>query len=439
MYYSQERKRHWENSDDNDEDDDSDPSGFVVDRMPTVPNTLPPRRPMVLVLLLSLSLFLHGLFLGSSIPNDDCWTRTVVVRGIPKEETTPYYDDPTTHSKRVPDTTTTTQRSYYYTCPSSSSTDTEQQLPQIHYADNMDVYLDPIRNISHHFETFVQHYRDYEFDDWGVTYRDFAHGRTAWKSTMYTPYLQSGNVIYESASGIGMNLLVTLEILQQHNITNISYFGNEYLQPSVALANRFLPRIAPQPQPPICHCDSTNLSHIPNNTFDLVFTGYISTLRDPLGWYSDIVTLLQSKHNKHNTNNVSSTVPPPHPTPHEIEQALDARYMTLCKSTDWKSRTLLQVAQERQNNYHAQWILEMIRIVKDGQPIIVESITGWECQQNPNVFGLLPSWWSTAIGQYEWPVDPTSLTVQNDTVIPNRYHVFLKKKRTKKKPASNRH
>jgi SAM-dependent methyltransferase len=101
-----------------------------------------------------------------------------------------------------------------------------------------------------------------------------------WKSTRFAPHLESGDWIYESACGIGMNLYMTLEILNEvKGIESLKVFGNEYISLSVEVASA----VFDSENPPfkaqkgtICRGDSANLDFVSSNTFDLVYTGYIT-------------------------------------------------------------------------------------------------------------------------------------------------------------------
>jgi len=100
-----------------------------------------------------------------------------------------------------------------------------------------------------------------------------------WKSTRFPKNLKDGDTIYESACGIGLNLIMTLEILQEvKGVNNLIVYGNEYIESSANTSNKLLEALLPQlnaTKGSICPADSTDLGFIPSNSFDLVFTGYI--------------------------------------------------------------------------------------------------------------------------------------------------------------------
>ena len=207
-------------------------------------------------------------------------------------------------------------------------------------------------------KSFMETFRQVEFDNWGHTYDEVKHGMYSWKS-QYFKDLKSNDIIYESASGIGMNLYMTLEIMQQvSGITNITIYGNDYVARSVQIAqdiygnsgksNHMLPssfgRLGS-----ICEADSTQLDFIPSNTFDLVYTGYISPLFDPL----------QLNQSTTDENFV--------------------QYNAYCEQNQQNdkgdSATLAEQAQQVQNDWYGKWVGEMIRIAKPGAPVIVEQVS----------------------------------------------------------------
>jgi hypothetical protein len=95
------------------------------------------------------------------------------------------------------------------------------QCPEvIEEADNFDPsfekdYVNVTKQITDNMTEFLDTFRDADFDDWGRSYETVKQGMFHWKSTRYPAYLKDGDSIYESACGIGLNLFMTLEILQQ--------------------------------------------------------------------------------------------------------------------------------------------------------------------------------------------------------------------------------
>lgn len=272
------------------------------------------------------------------------------------------------------------------------------------FVTSFEEYSSPAQRGLQNFDAFVKNYQNETFDAWKRTYQQVKDGMHHWKKTRFVPNIKSGDKLYESACGVGLNLIMTLEILQEAGIQDITIFGNEYMPESVQLGDQLwdalLPRVKGH-KGKICHGDSMNLSHLPDNYFDLVYTGYISDLYDPLQWKIN-------------------------------EDEDDRRYKELCKSdvtSDWRADKLLQITEERQTEWKSQWVKEMIRIAKPGAAIIVEQVRGPRyCKARDNVFGLTKDWWPTAAKQYGWDVDPNSFDYEDDVLFHQRYHVAMKKK-----------
>ena len=128
--------------------------------------------------------------------------------------------------------------------------------------------------------------------------------------------------------------------------------------------------------------------------------------------------------------------------------------------------TLREIAQRRQEDFYAAWVGEMIRVAKPGAPIVVEHVSQPKCDDREDwgrfddggfcnaqdtillcssVFlvvtkaltclslvasgGVSKSWWtSVAIERYNWPIDPTSIFMEDDHIYTfKRYHVFMRK------------
>lgn len=126
---------------------------------------------------------------------------------------------------------------------------------------------------------YMQTFRNSSFDLWGRTYDTIKKGMYHWKSTRFAPYLENGSTIYESACGIGMNLYMTLEIMNEvKGIESLIVYGNEYVDLSVQVANAVFDDSVPfkARKGTICPGDSAHLDFVPSNSFDLVYTGYIT-------------------------------------------------------------------------------------------------------------------------------------------------------------------
>jgi hypothetical protein len=140
-----------------------------------------------------------------------------------------------------------------------------------------DGYAKVSESITHNMTEYRHEFRDSLFDEWGLTYAEVKQNYYSWKSTQFAPYLNNYSSIYESACGIGLNLYLTLEILHEvKGIEGITVYGNEYVDASTLKANEVYDQIPPHraQKGTICTADSSDLSYVPANMFDLVFTGY---------------------------------------------------------------------------------------------------------------------------------------------------------------------
>jgi hypothetical protein len=140
-----------------------------------------------------------------------------------------------------------------------------------------DGYAKVSENITHNMTEYRHEFRVSQFDEWGLTYDEVKQNYYSWKSTQFAPYLNNYSTIYESACGIGLNLYLTLEILYEvKGIEGITVYGNEYVDASTLKANEVYDQIPPHgaQKGTICTADSSDLSYVPANMFDLVFTGY---------------------------------------------------------------------------------------------------------------------------------------------------------------------
>ena len=286
-----------------------------------------------------------------------------------------------------------------FTCPQ------EVGLAENYDAENFAThYEQETKKITNNLTHFLETFRTEAFDDWGRPYKDIKAGMYHWKSTKYPAEIEEGDSIFESACGIGLNLYMTLEILREvKNIDTLYVYGNEYLRVSADKANFVFDNAAPNKakKGTICTGDSTNLYFVPSNAFDLVYTGYISPILDPLHL------------------NLNST-----------DENYE-KYTELCRADDWESKKLVELAQEMQQNFYAKWVGEMVRIAKPGKAIIVEQISFPYCEDFLDWGGVNPDWWLPAMSKYGWDVDPISLSMEDDTIFRHRYHVFMRKNKQK--------
>mmetsp|Transcript_16542 Transcript_16542/g.31445 ORF Transcript_16542/g.31445 Transcript_16542/m.31445 type:complete len:363 (-) Transcript_16542:146-1234(-) len=248
---------------------------------------------------------------------------------------------------------------------------------------------------------YVTMYHNTTYDNWGKTYEEVKTAMESWKRKAIIPFISPGDHVYESASGMGLNLLMLTEMLQEErgNVP-ITIHGNDYLLSSTVRANAFLDRILPShiTKGNFCVGDSADLSHVPSNAFDLVYTGYIFPMLNPLGF-----------------------------------EEPGTRYWEIYHGKTWQDEMLRDMAQRRQEDFYAAWVGEMIRIAKPGKPIIVEQVTVPKGVEWSSWGGVTKSWWPIAIERYNWPIDPDSIMMENDFVFrssSDRYHVFMRKLNT---------
>jgi hypothetical protein len=116
------------------------------------------------------------------------------------------------------------------------------------------------------------------YDGWGKNYNQFKTDIYQWKCQHFST-LKSGETIFESGCGSGLNLLMTVETLKEcANIDHLQVYGIEYVKSSVEEANLVLDQLLPQVGnatlgSQICQGDASDLFFIPSNSFDLSYTG----------------------------------------------------------------------------------------------------------------------------------------------------------------------
>mmetsp|Transcript_10952 Transcript_10952/g.15670 ORF Transcript_10952/g.15670 Transcript_10952/m.15670 type:complete len:357 (-) Transcript_10952:50-1120(-) len=300
---------------------------------------------------------------------------------------------------------------HYYGPHSTSLVDTIQCPTHVKQAENFDqdsfneAYNEETKKLTSNVTKFLETFRTEGFDNWGHTYEDVKKGMHKWKATKFPPNIKSGETIFESACGIGLNLYMTLEILAESGITNLQVFGNEYLPLSANKANVVFEHAPPSKAKlgKICAADSTDLSFVPSDSFHLVYTGYISPLLDPIDF---------------NTGDVDENY---------------SKYEHLCEmKNDTVSQKVVELAQEKQNTFYGKWVAEMVRIAKPGAAIIIEQVSFPYCEEYWDWGGVNTEWWLPAIDMYGWDIDPNSIEMETDTIFKHRYHVFLRKNGAKR-------
>ena len=301
-----------------------------------------------------------------------------------------------------------------FDCPDRVMDDHDQNP---HSVEHQDADLE----ILQHTADYLQNFRALPFDFWSLTYEEYKAAMVPWKQRLMEHLLlpTTGNdiAIYESASGLGLNLLLTAEIwyetqaargtITTAGINNVKLYGNDYVAESVQLARTILQdetimssvsgdgsRIAQYGQ--VCRGDSTQLHDwVPPESFDLVYTGFITPLQDPLN-----LGLSQ----------------------YELEDI----YADICKSSQPDRQQQAQLLQQRQEDWFALWVQEMLRLAKPGAVVGVEMISYPQCDDLEEWGGVDKAFWHT--DRYGWDVDPASVVIRDANHMPGRrYHALMRK------------
>jgi hypothetical protein len=295
-----------------------------------------------------------------------------------------------------------------YECPTTVSeavNDAEESFEE--------EYTSVTRQITNNITEFKERFRTEEFDGWGRSYEEVKRKSYPFKSKYFPRHLENGSSIYESACGIGLNLLMTLEILEEYGITDLVVYGNEYVPESADKANWILSDIGTPGNAQlgkICPGDSSNLSFVPSNSMDLVYTGYITPVMDPLHL---------------GTNN------------HDYKEYTSLCQMVKFKGTqeeglmtggyDWMGIKLNDIVQLEQERWYGNWVAEMTRIAKPGSPILIEQVSPSYCTKRSDWGGVDREYWNRTATEntYGWNVDPSSIEIVDDLIFKQRYHVSM--------------
>lgn len=260
-------------------------------------------------------------------------------------------------------------------------------------------------------EHFLETFRDTSFDGWNHPFTQLKERKYDWKARHFAS-LTNGSRIFESACGLGLNLFMTLEIMHEMTgLRDITVYGNEYISENAAKANSMLQVLFKNQSVGnmvggICQADSTDLSWVSPDQMDLVFTGYLSPLWDPLELDLDF-----------NTN-------------YEIMKALCVDRNTsslLTEDGHWMEAKLTAIAQKRQEDWVSSWVEEMVRIAKPGAPVIIEEIAAPLCDILHDYGGVSFDFWKTGSEVYGWDIDAKSLDFAYKDDKKRRYNVFMKK------------
>ena len=305
-----------------------------------------------------------------------------------------------------------------YTCPNNT---TNNNNATTRYDDDDDANADepayyavanaPLRE---HWHDFVRDFRrpnsTYHYDGWGKNFAQVQSGMRDWKMAQWHNYFLAELAdaartntrnpqplrIYESAGGLGLNLLATTDILlqQAHDvIERVVIYGNEYMAESVDLAGRLYRQgvYADQVQwGAYCAADSRYLEFVPANAFDVVMTGYITPLQNPM-------------------------------------QVSSADWLQYTLDHVCPNATQVDQMQHIQQTWYDTWITAMIRLAKPhGGHIWVEQVSPPLCDNNDDSDwgGVDRAFWTQRAAA--WGVQVIAMADDN-FLHPGRYHVALRK------------
>jgi len=244
--------------------------------------------------------------------------------------------------------------------------------------DYFNVYKRDANNLAN--DGALENYALVEYDGFGSnTYVQLKALLSEWKKRHFCGVLKSGDRIYESASGSGFNLHMSLEILLECNVRVIEVEGNDYVPQNVVNANTFFtgPVRERAKSHYFCHADSLHLDHVPSNEFSLVYTGFMDPIVDPLNLFPG--------------KGISQRM-----------QELKA----ICNSQDRHQQLLVTLDQNAQDEYHSNFVIEMIRIAKPGAPIILEFISHGACSATGSLWGGVNiNFWMTGANKWGWDID----------------------------------
>ena len=238
-------------------------------------------------------------------------------------------------------------------------------------------------------------YRNEGYDGFSISYEQAKANIYDYITEYFVPPLRGGGSIYESACGTAANLLMTLEIISENGISDVTVYGSEYVADSVTVARQMLEAHMPKSfhMGSICQADSTNLEHVPSNLIDVVFTGYIDPIVDPLG-------LLDPEE--------------------DVSDAI-GKSVKRCKSADEEDHAIAEKEQTAQEEWFARWVTEMVRITKPGGSLIIEDVAKPLCLIRQDWGGVSQAWWTAAVAKYGWDIDVDSITFEPGPRNPYRY------------------
>jgi len=305
-----------------------------------------------------------------------------------------------------------------YSCPVHGNNTAVKSLNELQDPEYFEDYLDEIELKSN--STDDGNDDEKKFDAWGLKpgeKLELDAGTIDWFASSLKPH----DTLYESACGAGRTLMNHLKLLKEkHEIYPIEVYGNDYLEESSFLANRlFRPKSETEDgvttsahvgelysdiqfiKGRFCQGDSTNLYYVPSSSFDMVYTGYIDPLVDPL--------LLEERTGDWKTKR------------------------KFCKAEDNSLEKMISdIDQRAQEDWYALWVREMLRIVKPGGAVVIEMVSHPFCLHWNDWGGVRKRFWRGGVKRYGWDVDPLSIEIRDaqNTVFwtEDRYGVFMRRK-----------
>jgi hypothetical protein len=283
------------------------------------------------------------------------------------------------------------------------------------------------------------------FFDTTMSYEEAKNAMRDFVADHIVPYLPKDRnqfALYEASCGNGWNSWLIIDVLQEMMVQNFSensymgdnvptstvvtVYGNDPDAQAVAAANALWQQKVQEHHnlsPPvvvvntICQAESINLSHVPSNAFDVVLTGQLQFLQDPLEFSTD-------DNNKSRYRQVC----------HNAATTRGQKSNALPSDDTWMADKLYSILHQRRDDHIGQSVAEMARIAKPGAPILLEHLSLLSfCEMVENGKGMMGGvdrdFWKAHAKQdtYGWNVDPDSVVLENDQMDASRYHVFMLK------------
>lgn len=96
------------------------------------------------------------------------------------------------------------------------------------------------------------------------------------------------------------------------------------------------------------------------------------------------------------------------------------------KKSSWVKEKLVDLDQKAQEDWYAKWVLELVRIVKPGRPVLIENIGFPFCDDFDDYGGVRKEWWRLAVSKYGWDINVDSIVIKNNP-SDGRYHVSMRR------------